>query len=259
MPYASVNGQRIYYQDTGGDGAPVVLAHGFLMDRSMFDPQIEALADDYRIITWDQRGFGQTEFDSRPFTYWDSADDCLALLDHLALDRVVLGGMSQGGFIALRAALKAPGRVRALILMGTQSGVEDPANVPVYQGMLDDWVSNGPSDELAGVVADIIIADPTENERWIAKWKARPKELIREPGRTLLERDDVTDRIGEIDAPAIVIHGTEDTAIPMERAEELAGALSGAGPVIKVPGAHAANLTHPEAVNPAIAAFLSAL
>ncbi len=259
MPYAKVNGQRIYYQDTGGDGAAVVLAHGFLMDRSMFDPQIEAFADDYRIITWDQRGFGQTEFDSQPFTYWDSADDCLALLDDLALRQVVLGGMSQGGFIALRAALKAPDRVRALILMGTQSGVEDPANVPVYQGMLDDWISNGPSDELASIVADIIIADPTENERWIARWKARPKELVREPGRTLLERDDITDRLGEIEAPAIVIHGTEDTAIPMERAEELAGALSGSGPVVKVPGAHATNLTHPEAVNPAIATFLAGL
>jgi len=259
MPYANVNGQRIFYQDTGGDGTAVVLAHGFLMDRSMFDPQIEALGDDHRIVTWDQRGFGQTEFDSQPFSYWDSADDCLALLDHLQFDRVVLGGMSQGGFIALRAALRAPERVRALILMGTQSGVEDPANVPVYQGMLDDWVSNGPSDELAAVVADIIIADPMENQRWIAKWKARPKELIREPGRTLLARDDITDRLGEIEAPAVVIHGTEDTAIPMERAEELADGLAGAGPVVKVPGAHAASLTHPEAVNPAIAAFLSGL
>jgi 3-oxoadipate enol-lactonase len=259
MPYAEVNGQRIYFHDTGGTGTPVVLAHGFLMDRSMFDPQIEALADDYRMITWDQRGFGQTEFDSQPFTYWDSADDCLALLDHLALDRVVLGGVSQGGFVALRAALKAPERVRALILLATQSGLEDPANVPVYQGMLDDWVTNGPSDELVAIVADIIIADPAENRRWIAKWKARPKELMREPGRTLLERDDVTDRLSEINAPAVVIHGTDDTAIPMERAEELAGALSGAGGVVKVPGTHAANLTHPEAVNPAIAEFLAGL
>ena len=204
-------------------------------------------------------GFGQTEFDSQPFTYWDSADDCLALLDHLQLDRAVIGGMSQGGFVALRAALKAPERVRALILMGTQAGLEDPANVPVYQGMLDDWVTNGPQDELAAIVADIIIARPDENERWIAKWKARPKELIREPGRTLLERDDITDRLGEIEAPALVIHGTEDTAIPMERAEALADGLTGAGAVVKVPGAHAANLTHPEAVNAAIGEFLAGL
>jgi 3-oxoadipate enol-lactonase len=259
MPHADVNGQRIYFQDTGGDGLPIVLAHGFLMDRSMFEPQIEAFAGDYRLVTWDQRGFGQSEFDSKPFTYWDSADDCLALLDRLQLDRAVIGGMSQGGFVALRAALKAPERVRALILMGTQAGLEDPANVPVYQGMLDDWVTNGPQDELAAIVADIIIARPDENERWIARWKARPKELVREPGRTLLERDDITDRLGEIEVPALVIHGTEDTAIPMERAEALAHGLAGAGAVVKVPGAHAANLTHPDAVNAAIGEFLAGL
>ena len=83
MPYAEVNGQRIYFQDTGGDGAPVILAHGFLMDRSMFDPQVEALGADHRVITWDERGFGQTEFDAQPFTYWDSANDLLGLMDHL--------------------------------------------------------------------------------------------------------------------------------------------------------------------------------
>jgi 3-oxoadipate enol-lactonase len=259
MPYAELNGQRIYFQDTGGDGQAIVLAHGFLMDRSMFEPQIEAFSDRYRLITWDQRGFGQTEFDSRPFTYWDSAADCLALLDQLQVDRAVIGGMSQGGFIALRAALEAPERIAALILIGTQAGLEDAANVPVYQGMLDDWVTNGPSDEIASIVADLIIAMPGENERWIARWKARPKELLREPGRTLLERDDVTDRLGEIEAPALVIHGTDDVAIPMARAEALSGGLVGAGDVAKVPGAHAASLTHPEAVNAAIGEFLAGL
>jgi 3-oxoadipate enol-lactonase len=259
MPHVELNGQRIYFQDTGGEGTAVVLAHGFLMDRSMFDAQIDALAADYRLITWDQRGFGQTEFDAQPFSYWDSADDCLALLDHLQLDRAVLGGMSQGGFVALRAALKAPERVQGLILISTQAGLEDPANVPLYQGMLDDWITNGPSDELAEIVANIIIAEPDENARWTAKWKARPKEILREPGRTLLERDDITDRLGEFEIPAVVIHGTEDTAIPMERAEDLAAGLAGCGDVIKVPGAHAANVTHPETVNRAIAEFLGRL
>ena len=134
MPHAEVNGQRIYFQDTGGDGLPIVLAHGFLMDRSMFEPQIEAFAGEHRLVTWDQRGFGQTEFDSQPFTYWDSADDCLALLDHLQLDRAVIGGMSQGGFVALRAALKAPERVRALILLGTQAGIGGPGERPRVPG-----------------------------------------------------------------------------------------------------------------------------
>ena len=111
MPHADIDGQRIYFEDSGGDGPAVILAHGFLMDQEMFAPQVEALSPDYRVITWDERGFGQTEFDGKPFTYWDSANDCLALLDHLGIERAVVGGMSQGGFISLRVALTAPERV----------------------------------------------------------------------------------------------------------------------------------------------------
>ncbi|MFT3855833.1 MAG: alpha/beta hydrolase [Ilumatobacteraceae bacterium] len=73
MGYADVNGQRIYFEDTGGEGAPVILGHGFLMDHEMFAPQVAALAPQYRVITWDERGFGQTEYDGEPFSYWDSA------------------------------------------------------------------------------------------------------------------------------------------------------------------------------------------
>ena len=113
MPLANVNGQRIYFEDSGGAGAPVILAHGFLMDHEMFAPQLAALTPEFRVITWDERGFGLTEFDGKPFTYWDSANDCLGLLDHLGISRSVVGGMSQGGFLSLRAALTAPERVRA--------------------------------------------------------------------------------------------------------------------------------------------------
>src|SRR5437588_8120359 len=97
MPFADINGQRIRFEDSGGDGAPVVLSHGFLMDREMFAGQVQALAPEFRVIAWDQRGFGETEYDGEPFTYWDSARDCLGVLDHLEIDRAVLGGMSQGG------------------------------------------------------------------------------------------------------------------------------------------------------------------
>jgi 3-oxoadipate enol-lactonase len=260
MPHAAINGQQIYFDDTGGDGPAVILAHGFLMDREMFAPQVEALRGQYRVITWDERGFGLTEHDGQPFTYWDSAADCLGLLDHLGIDRAVVGGMSQGGFLSLRVALRAPERVRALVLIDTQAGAEHADKVAAYQGMIDTWAAVGPVDELAEVVANIIIADPVENERWIAKWKARPHAGIVEPGRCLLTRDDITDRLGEITCPALVIHGTADTAIEFPLAEALAAGLAGSGPVVAVEGAaHAANLTHPEPVNAAIISFLAGL
>jgi len=261
MSYADVNGQRLYYEDSGGDGSPVVFSHGFLMDHEMFAPQVAALAPEFRVITWDERGFGATEFDGKPFTYWDSAHDCLGLLDHLGIDQAVLAGMSQGGFLSMRAALLAPDRVRALVLIDTQAGREDPEKVPLYQGMLEVWATEGPSDALAEVVADIIIADPGHNPYWIAKWQTWPNELIVEPGRCLLERDDeLVSRLGEITCPALVIHGTEDTAIPVSTAEELAAALPGADGLVIIEGAaHASNLTHPDQVNPPLLAFLRLL
>jgi pimeloyl-ACP methyl ester carboxylesterase len=263
MAFAELNGQRIHYTDSGGDGPPVILSHGFLMSGEMFAPQVAALVDDHRVITWDERGFGLTEFDGQPFTYWDSAADCLALLDHLGIERAVLGGMSQGGFLSLRAALTAPERVRALILMDTQAGGENPAVAEAYQQMIDTWMAVGPIDELTDIIANIIIAEPAANADWVAKWKELDERAGREGMKAasacLLGRDDITDRLGEITCPALVIHGTEDTAITMDLAETLADRLPGAGDVVQVGGAHAANLTNPEPVNAAIRSFLAGL
>ena len=260
MATVTINGAEIAYDDTGGDRPAVVLAHGFLMDRTMFEPQVHALRATHRVITCDERGFGETVYDGRPFTYWDSAADCLGLLDHLGLERAVVGGMSQGGFVSLRVALLAPDRVRGLILLDTQAGTEDPEVIPLYQGMVDSWVTEGPTEELAGIVASLIVGEPTLSATWIERWMRRPQEALAQPGTTLLSRDSIWDRLGEITAPALVVHGTADASIPLEHAERLAAGLPQAAPLVAVEGGtHAANLTHPEEVNDAIRRFLADL
>ncbi len=260
MPFAEIDGQRIRFDDTEGDGPPVVLSHGFLMDREMFAPQVQALAPEYRVISWDERGFGETEFDGKPFTYWDSAQDCLGLLDHLGIDQAVLGGMSQGGFLSLRAALLAPERVRALVLIDTQSGTEDPARLPAYRKMQETWLEMGAVDDLVQAVSSLIIGDPVQSEPWIAKWRELPRESMAAPCDTLFDRDDITDRIGEISCPAIVFHGTADQSIELEKGKALCQALSGCTGVIVIDGApHASNLTHPDEVNGPLLDFLRSL
>jgi 3-oxoadipate enol-lactonase len=260
MPFAEINGQRIRFDDSGGEGPPVVLAHGFLMDREMFAPQVDALAPEFRVITWDERGFGETEFDGEPFTYWDSARDCLALLDHLGIERAVVGGMSQGGFLSLRAALLEPERVRALVLIDTQAGTEDPERLPAYRQMQQTWLEVGPVDELAQAIAGLILGDPALNEQWIAKWRELPRAAMKEPGDCLFERDDITERLREIACPALVIHGTADMSIEMELAEKLCAGLSACEGVVRIEGApHASNLTHPAEANAAILEFLRGL
>jgi len=260
MATTEVDGATIAYDDTGGDGPPVVLAHGFMMDRRMFADQVAALRDRYRVVTWDERGHGETVYDGGPFTYWDSAADCLGLLDHLGIGRAVVGGMSQGGFVSLRVALVAPERVRGLILLDTQAGTEDPDAAPLYEASFAEWVTNGPTDELADLSASIIIGDPDLNTTWKSIWMARPQEALASPGRTLLGRESIADRLAEISAPALVVHGTDDVAITMDKAEALAAGLSGCDGVVVVEGGtHAANMTHPGPVNEAILEFLAGL
>jgi pimeloyl-ACP methyl ester carboxylesterase len=94
MPTVDVDGRTIGFEDSGGDGPAVLFLHGFLMDRSMFGPQVEDLAPEFRCISMDERGFGETPVDG-PFTYWDLADDAVGLLDELGVERAAFAGMSR--------------------------------------------------------------------------------------------------------------------------------------------------------------------
>jgi pimeloyl-ACP methyl ester carboxylesterase len=261
MPIADISGLPVRYEDSGGDGPAVLFSHGFLMDHTMFDPQVEALEPDYRCIRWDERGFGSTPAPA-PFTYWDSAEDAIELLDHLGVDRAVLVGMSQGGFLSLRAALARPERVRGLVLIDSAADVDDPETLAGYRQMVAA-VQHGSDEERAGVfqvVAGLILGDERFAREWIPRWEAMDRDTIGTVAHALLERDDISDRLGQITCPALVVHGTADQAITMERAEALCAGLGDCRGLVAVEGAaHAPNLTHPQVVNPALRQFLDSL
>lgn len=259
MPHVDLNGQKIFYEDTGGEGPPIILAHGFLMDLTMFDPQVSVLAPEFRVIRFDARGFGRTQSDGNRFSYWDSAEDCIRLLDHLGIERAVVGGMSQGGFLALRAALKWPDRVKALVLISTQAGVDDAETFAGYRAMLEAWRQQGPIDPIVHPIAGLILGAPEHWEPWVSMWRKIPVEPLVAPTLALIERDDITDRLGQIEQPAIVFHGDADSAISIERGRLLADKLPHCKAFVPVAGAaHAPNLTHADQVNPPLLAFLRA-
>jgi pimeloyl-ACP methyl ester carboxylesterase len=257
MPFADINGQRIHYEDTGGPGPALVLAHGLFMDLTMFEPQVAALAPDVRVIRWDERAHGRTGWDGKPFNYWDSAADMIGLLDHLGLERAIVGGMSQGGFLSLRAALARPERVAGLVLIDTQAGVDGADTLAHYRQLCDAWVAMGPQQMIVEVVLGLILGAPEHWEPWATYMRETSREKVQAASTCLLERDDITARLPEISCPAIVFHGTADLAIPMARAEEMARLLPRCERLVPVEGAaHAANLTHPDGVNPALRDFV---
>ncbi|HWC14472.1 MAG TPA: alpha/beta hydrolase [Actinomycetota bacterium] len=254
MPFLERDRARIFFDDTGTDAVPILFSHGILMDHEMFEPQVHSLRGEFRCITWDARGHGQTDHNG-PFTYWDSAQDALALLDLLDIERAFFVGMSQGGFASLRAALLAPERVQGLCLIDTQAGPEDPDAAPTYEAMVAAWEEQ-PTVELAEAAARIILG-PADHAPWIAKWMARPKDALRDPFGALMGREDIHDRLDEIDCPALVIHGTEDPAVSMAKAETLCAGLPRCDGLLKIEGAgHAANLTHPGVVTEALRDFV---
>jgi len=258
MPYLERSGVRLFYEDTGANGPAVAFSHGILMDHEMFAPQVEFLSQTYRCITWDERYHGNTRAEGS-FTYWDSAQDLLAILDNVGVEQAVLVGMSQGGFLSLRAALLQPYRVPGLFLIDTQAGPEDETAGQLYRTWAETWANDGPQEHLIAATIPLIVS-PAPGEKWAAKWRSWPPANVLPMIDTLLGREDLTDRLSEITCPAMVVHGTDDPSIPLEKAEALCAGLPGCDRVVRITGGgHAANLSHPDEVNAALAEFLGSL
>jgi pimeloyl-ACP methyl ester carboxylesterase len=224
----------------------------------MFAPQLAAFRDRYRCIVWDERGHGKTATDTLPdFSYYDCANDLSGLLAFLKIDSAILVGVSQGSFLGLRCALLNPERVRALILIATQAGVDDPATLASYRQLLEAWIAGSMPDRVTTTVEHILFGpDWPGAAAWKEKWRAMTPPNLLSALNALACRDDISDRISAIGVPALIIHGDADAAIPLARAQAMKEAIPNAEMTV-IPGGHSVNLTNPEPVNAAIAGFLA--
>lgn len=119
---ADINGITLAYSDRG-KGLPLVLVHGFPLCRKMWHPQAEALAKaGCRVITPDLRGFGESVLTSGMVSMDIYADDIVALMDHLEIDKAVVGGMSMGGYVLLNLVERYPDRIAAPVFIVTKAG-----------------------------------------------------------------------------------------------------------------------------------------
>ena len=258
MPSARINGLDLYFEDTGGGGPALLFSHGFLMDTEMWAPQIAALRSRYRCIAWDERGFGRTGPVDQPFSYWDSARDALGLLRHLNVATATWIGLSQGGFLSMRAALLEPARVKALVLISTRAGLDTAETVGNFKQLRAEWSANGATNVKEMLGGILIGNERAEPAPWFAKWAAMSNEALAYPIDALTGRDDLTPRLSELRCPSIVIHGDADIAIDVAHGEALAKGLPNCRNFVRVPGAgHAPNLTHPDIVNPPLIEFLA--
>ena len=263
MPQHAINGTDIYYEDHG-NGPAVLLGHSFLCSGAMWAPQVAALARDYRVINMDLRGHGRSGPAHRPFTIDDMVGDAVGLLEHLGLDQAVWAGLSIGGMIALNAALAHPDRVRGLILVDTTADAESVASRIKYSVMSAGVGLIGPRPFLPTILK-LMFGETSRRSKpdLVAAWRDRFANVdvpsMRQCIAALNRRPDILGRLSQITAPATVIVGAEDSALPPIHSERIARALPAAALVTIANAGHLSSLEQPEAVTEAMADFLKPL
>lgn len=250
--------------EEAGTGRPVVLLHAFPFSRAMYRPQREALAGLGRIITPDLPGFGDSPLHDAP-TVEVMADAVASLLDHLGVRaKVILGGVSMGGYVTLAFARKHAGRLAGLILADTRAEADDDAARANRDRMIGFAATNPASavveqmmPKLVGATTQATRPAVVEEVRRIASAQ-RPAGIIAAL-QALRNRPDATAGLAAIGVPTLVVVGAEDTLTPPALSESLAAKVAGAKLVV-IPGAgHMSNLEQPAAFNEAVREFVGGL
>ena len=255
-----------------GEGPPLVFLHGATQDHTIWARQVARFRHAHRTVAYDARGHGRTPLGPAieagdVLTVDLMAEDCLAVLDALGIERAVLCGVSLGGMTALAVAARAPGRVEALVLANTPLALSlNPALLRVI-----DWLN-----PYAVLVPLLRWMDPTRVARtgvWLLRlllgrgW-ARPEaagRLVRAfgrmPPRALVETyraicEARLPDVGRMAAPVLVVTGEDEIAMVFRHAAEIAR-LIGRAELVTLPGGHVTNIDAPGAFNDALAAFLA--
>lgn len=257
-------GGGLVYDDTGS-GQAVVLLHGYPFNRSMWREQVELLKGNYRVITPDLRGLGESSVAEESATTIDTmAEDVAALLDKLDIKRVTLGGLSMGGYVALSFYRSFFTRVRALILADTrpQSDTEEGRQNREAQAqkIFKEGMESIADDFLKKVLTPATLLKKPEVVRRVRAMIVTTKPQGAAAAlRAMAARQDQTDFLPEIIAPTLIIVGSEDHLTPPKDAELMHRKIGGSGLAVIEGAAHLSNLEQPEDFNRALKTFLDEL
>lgn len=254
----------IGYDDVG-DGEPLVLVHGHPFNRSMWRPQVETVSRaGGRVIAPDLRGYGETTVVPGKTTLDVFARDLADLLDHLEVDRFVLGGLSMGGQIVMDFYRQFPDRVRGLLLADTFPSAEtDEGKVrrnTIADRLLREGMAGYADDELPKMVAPHNIeALPAVAKHVLDMMRTTPPEGAAAALRGRAERPDYVDVLTRLAVPALVVVGRDDEYTPVSDAEFMHDRIPDSTLVVIDGAAHLPNLERREEFDAALLRFLSAV
>lgn len=262
--FVTKDGTALVHDDLGapGDLAPVVLVHGHPFNRTMWQPQTAALvAAGRRVITADLRGYGESGVVPGRTPLADFAADTAALLDHLGIERAVVGGLSMGGQIAMEFHRSFPERVAALVLADTSPVAETEEGKAVRNSMADRLLAEGMDGYAHEVIGRMlapynVTALPEVAARVMTMMRTTPPEGAAAALRGRAERPDYRASLAGARVPVLVVVGADDGYTPVAEARETRALIPGAELVVVEGAGHMPNLERPEAFNEALLRFL---
>ncbi|GGM35491.1 alpha/beta hydrolase [Longimycelium tulufanense] len=242
--------------DSGGDNPPLVLLHAFPVDSRMWTAAGDPLAERFRVITPDQRGLGATPLDEGgrvpPPDLSVVARDVIGLLDELELDRVVLGGLSMGGYVAMALLAAAPHRVAGLVLADTRAAADGPEQRATRQAVAERAETADTMDWLADSMLPNVLGATTRSDRRELVTAVRglimgqPPEGVAWAQRAMAARPDNSALVRATEVPTLVVVGEEDTLTPPATARELADAMPHADLTVLPSAGHLSALEVPD-------------
>lgn len=260
---APIAGAKLYYE-LMGDGPTLILVHAHPADRTMWDGQMDALSAHYRVLRYDQRGFGDSEAAAEPFSHHE---DLNGLLETLGIQQAHFIGLSNGSMVVTDFALSHPDKVLSLVLASPAlSGYAFSSEPP--QTLVALWAALGQGDlDAAAKVATRIWADgPSRTPEQVdASFRDRFKRMARRELKSMLPdveppqglEPPALNRLDEVTVPTLIIVGDKDDPSILEIGETLHAGIGGAEKVVIPGAAHMLNMEKIGVFNQSVLNFLA--
>ncbi|HEY0030202.1 MAG TPA: alpha/beta fold hydrolase [Bacteroidia bacterium] len=256
------NNITICYDDLGKGAIPIIFIHGFPFDKSMWQPQMEELKSQHRVIAYDIRGFGKSGNDSEELSMGLFSEDLIAFMDALQIGKAVICGLSMGGYIALNAINRFSDRFEGLILCDTQCIADSPEGKQKRYKTIEHIQAGGLNDFAEGFVKNVFYKESfNDKAAVIEKIKctilSTSLESITGTLVALAEREATCTSFDAISVPTLIICGREDVVTPPVQSEHLQSGIKNSWLQIIDRAGHLSNLEQPEEFNKHLQHYLS--
>jgi pimeloyl-ACP methyl ester carboxylesterase len=252
MPKLNRDGVNIHYE-VHGSGPPLLLTHGYSSTSAMWQGQIEALSKQHKLILWDMRGHGQSDYPGDAAAYSEAltVGDMAALLDKAGAGSPIVGGLSLGGYMSLAFYRAHADRVRALLIIDTGPGFKKDEARDAWNKRAHE---TGDRFEREGL--EVLKSASRERSSVVHR---DASGLARAARGMLTQRDaGVIETLPHIKVPSLVVVGADDTAF-LAASDYMAAKIPGAQKVVIPAAGHAANIDQPQAFIDAVLSFLDSL